>query len=105
MNKAELVRSMAEKSGLTQKDTTASLEAFISAVQETLANGESITLVGFGTFEIQERAARLGRNPSNGQEIQIAASKLPKFKPGKGLKESIPQPKAPTKTLKKPKTK
>lgn len=101
MNKAELIKSMAIKSGLTQKSTTLSLEAFMSVVQETLVSGDSITLVGFGTFDVQERAARIGRNPSNGQEINIAASRSPKFKPGKGLKEAIPQPKAQIKTTKK----
>lgn len=105
MNKTELIKSMAEKSGLTQKDSAAALEAFIITVQESLANNESISLVGFGTFDIQERAARTGRNPSTGEEIAIAAAKLPKFKAGKGLKDAIPQPEVKKETKKEAKPK
>ncbi|KDR94683.1 DNA-binding protein HU-beta [Peptoclostridium litorale DSM 5388] len=90
MNKAELVAKMAEKSNLTKKDAEAALNAFIESVQETLINNEKVQLVGFGTFEVRERAARTGRNPRNPeQEIEIPASKAPVFKAGKGLKEVV----------------
>lgn len=95
MNKAELIKSMAEKSGLTQKQADAALDGFIETIKETLAKGEDISLVGFGSFDVQERAARTGRNPATGEEIQIAASKAPRFKAGKALKDAIPQPEAP----------
>lgn len=90
MNKAELVTSIAEKSGLTKKDAEAALNAFINTVQETLATGEKVQLVGFGTFEVRDRKAREGRNPRNPSEvIQIPASKAPVFKAGKGLKDIV----------------
>ena len=92
MNKAELVKSIAAKSGLTQKQADSALDGFIETIKETLANGEDVTLIGFGTFDIQERAARTGRNPGTGEDIQIAASKSPRFKAGKGFKDAIPQP-------------
>ena len=92
MNKAELIKSIAEKSGLTQKQADVALDGFIETVKETLAKGEDISLVGFGSFDVQERAARTGRNPATGEEIQIAASKAPRFKAGKALKDAIPQP-------------
>ena len=95
MNKSELIKAIAEKSGLTQKDADAALNGFIDTVKETLAKGEDVTLVGFGSFDIQERAARTGRNPSTGEEIQISASKSPRFKAGKAFKDVIPQPEAP----------
>lgn len=94
MNKAELIKAIAEKSGLTQTQSNAALDGFIDTVKETLANGEDIVLVGFGTFDVQDRAARTGRNPSTGDEIQISASKAPRFKAGKGFKDAIPQPDA-----------
>ena len=90
MNKAELITSMAEKSQLTKKDAEAALKAFIDSVQEALEGGDKVQLVGFGTFETRERAARKGRNPRNPQqEIDIPASKAPVFKAGKSLKEAI----------------
>ena len=89
MNKAELITSMAEKSQLTKKDAETALKAFIDSVQEALENGEKVQLVGFGTFEVSERAARVGRNPQTKQEITIPASKAPKFKAGKALKDSL----------------
>jgi len=95
MNKAELIKSIAEKSGLTQKDADAALDGFIETIKETLAKGDTVTLVGFGSFDVQERAARTGRNPSTGEEIQIAAAKAPRFKAGKAFKDAIPQPEAP----------
>ena len=89
MNKAELVAAMAEKTGLSKKDAEAALKAFTDIVAEELKKGEKIQLVGFGTFEVSERAARTGRNPQTGAEMTIAASKSPKFKAGKALKDSL----------------
>ncbi len=89
MNKAELIASMAEKCELTKKDTEKALKAFIDSVKESLAKGEKVQLVGFGTFEVKQRAARVGRNPRTKEEIKIPASKAPAFKPGKELKESV----------------
>ena len=85
MNKAELVAAIAEKTELSKK----ALKAFVDVVTEELKKGEKIQMVGFGTFEVSERAAREGRNPANGQPMQIAASKAPKFKAGKALKDAI----------------
>ena len=89
MNKADLVAAMAEKAGVSKKDAEASLKAFTDVVAEELKKGEKIQLVGFGTFEVSERAARVGRNPQTGAEMTIAASKAPKFKAGKALKDSL----------------
>ena len=89
MNKAELVAAIAEKTELSKKDTEKALKAFVDVVAEELKKGEKLQLVGFGTFEVSERAAREGRNPANGQPMQIAASKAPKFKAGKALKDAI----------------
>ena len=89
MNKAELITSMAEKSQLTKKDAESALKAFIDSVQEALESGEKVQLIGFGTFETRERAAREGRNPRTGETMTIAASKSPKFKAGKALKDSL----------------
>ena len=89
MNKAELVAAMAEKTELSKKDAELALKAFTEVVAEELKKGEKIQLVGFGTFEISERAARTGRNPQTGAEMTIAASKAPKFKAGKALKDMI----------------
>ena len=89
MNKADLVAAMAEKAGVSKKDAEASLKAFTDVVAEELKKGEKIQLVGFGTFEVSERAAREGRNPQTGEAMQIAASKSPKFKAGKALKDSL----------------
>ena len=89
MNKTELVAAMAEKAGLSKKDAEAALKAFTETVTDELKKGEKIQLVGFGTFEVSERAARTGRNPQTGAEMTIAASKAPKFKAGKALKDSI----------------
>ncbi len=91
MNKAELVAAMAEKSELSKKDSEKALKAFIDVVTEELVKGEKIQLVGFGTFEVSERPARTGRNPRTKQTIEIAASKAPKFKAGKALKDLINQ--------------
>ncbi len=89
MNKTELVAAMAEKAQLSKKDAEAALKAFTDVVAEELKKGEKIQLVGFGTFEVSERAARTGRNPQTGKEMKIAASKAPKFKVGKALKDAV----------------
>ena len=89
MNKTELVNSIASKSGLNKKNSEAALNAFIASVEETLAKGEKVVLVGFGTFEVRNRAARKGRNPQTKKEITIPASKAPVFKAGKALKEAV----------------
>ena len=89
MNKSELIAKIAEKSGLNQKDAGKALDGLTQAVSDALANGEDVTLVGFGTFSVKERAARTGRNPQTGEEIQIAASKAPVFKAGKALKDAV----------------
>ena len=89
MNKTELVAAMAEKAELSKKDSEKALKAFIDVVSEELKNGGKIQLVGFGTFEVAERAAREGRNPQTGETMTIAASKNPKFKAGKALKDAV----------------
>ena len=89
MNKTELVAAIAEKTELTKKEAEKALKAFTDVIAEELAKGEKIQLVGFGTFEVSERAAREGRNPMTGETIQIEASKTPKFKPGKALKDQV----------------
>jgi DNA-binding protein HU-beta len=89
MNKQDLINSMSTKSGLSKKDSVGALEAFISSVEDALKVGDKVSLVGFGTFEVTERKARKGRNPQTGEEIDIPASKSPKFKAGKGLKDLV----------------
>ena len=89
MNKAELVAAMAEQAGLSKKDAEAALKAFTDVVSDELKNGGKVQLVGFGTFEVSKRAAREGRNPQTGKTMSIPASKAPKFKAGKALKDSI----------------
>ena len=89
MNKAELVEAIAKNANLTKKDSEAALNAFVDTVAKELKKGEKIQLVGFGTFEVAKRAARTGRNPQTGKEIKIAASKTPKFKAGKSLKDIV----------------
>ena len=89
MNKTELVAAIASKAGISKKDAEASVKAFTEVVAEELKKGEKIQLVGFGTFEVSERAARTGRNPQTGAEMKIDASKAPKFKAGKALKDAI----------------
>jgi DNA-binding protein HU-beta len=89
MNKADLVTSIAEKSGLSRKDSEAALNAFVDSVEEGLAKGEKVVLVGFGTFEVRKRAARKGRNPQTKQEIDIPSSTAPVFKAGKTLKDKV----------------
>ena len=89
MNKAELVAAIAENAGLSKKDSEKALAAFVSVVTDELKKGEKVQLVGFGTFEVSNRPARTGRNPQTKQEITIAASKAPKFKAGKALKDVV----------------
>lgn len=89
MNKADLVAAMAEKAGVSKKDAEASLKAFTDVVAEELKKGEKIQLVGFGTFEVSERAARTGRNPKTGEPLEIAASKSPKFHALTGFKNAV----------------
>ena len=89
MNKAELITSMAEKSQLTKKDAESALKAFIDSVQEALEGGDKVQLVGFGTFETRERAAREGRNPRTKETITIPASTVPVFKAGKEFKDRV----------------
>ena len=89
MNKAELIATMAETSGVSKKDTEQVLNAFIATVQKTLKQNGKVQIPGFGNFEVRERAARSGRNPLTGEAIEIAAAKVPAFKAGKGLKDSI----------------
>jgi DNA-binding protein HU-beta len=89
MNKTELVAAIAENAGLTKKDAEKALVAFTEVVAGELKKGEKIQLVGFGTFEVVEKPAREGRNPRTGETMKIAASKAPKFKAGKALKDSL----------------
>ena len=89
MNKTELVAAIAEKAEISKKDSEKVLKAFVDVVTEELVKGEKVQLVGFGTFEVSERAAREGRNPLTGETMTIAASKAPKFKAGKALKDVI----------------
>ena len=89
MNKTELIAAMAEQTQLSKKDAEAALKAFIDVVSEELKKGEKVQLVGFGTFEVSERAAREGRNPATGEIMTINASKTPKFKAGKALKDMV----------------
>jgi len=89
MTKAELVSKIAEKAGLTKADSEKALNAFLSAVEETLVSEGKLTLTGFGTFAVEERKERTGRNPRTGDEIKIPACKVVKFRPGKLLKEAV----------------
>jgi len=89
LNKTELISSVAEKTELTKKDAEKAVNAIFSSIEEALSKGDKVQLVGFGTFEVRERAARTGRNPQTGAEIKIAAAKVPAFKAGKALKDSV----------------
>lgn len=89
MYRKELIEKIAEKSGLTKKDSETALNAFIDAVGDALAGGDKVTITGFGSFEVKERAARTGRNPATGETISIPSSKSPKFKASKTLKETV----------------
>lgn len=89
MNKADLIASISEKSELSRKDAEKALNAFVDSVEEALLKGEKVQLVGFGSFEVRERAERTGRNPQTREEIKIPASKTPVFKVGKALKDQV----------------
>lgn len=89
MNKTDLINAVAEKSELSKKDATKAVDAVFESIMDSLKDGEKVQLIGFGNFEVRERAARKGRNPQTGAEIEIAASKVPAFKPGKALKEIV----------------
>ena len=94
MNKTELIASVATKAELTKKDAEKAVKAVFDTVAEALTAGDKVQVIGFGTFETRERAARTGRNPQTGKEIKIAASKSPAFKAGKGLKDQVNAAKA-----------
>ena len=89
MNKTELIAAVAEKADISKKDAEKAMKAFVEVVTEQLKNGDKVQVVGFGTFEVSERAAREGRNPHTGEPMPIAASKAPKFKAGKALKDAM----------------
>ena len=89
MNKSELIDAIADKSELTKADAGRALDGFLGAVTEALSNGDSVALVGFGTFSVKERAERKGRNPQTGAEITIKAANIPSFKAGKSLKDAV----------------
>lgn len=89
MNKTELITDMAEKAEISKKDAEKALNAFTNIVADTLVDGDKVSITGFGTFEVVERAERQGRNPATGEAITIAASKSPKFKAGKALKDAV----------------
>ena len=89
MNKAELIAAAAEKANLSKKDTEMAVNAAIDVITEALADCEKVQLVGFGAFEVKARAERIGRNPKTKEEIKIPASKVPVFKPGKALKDTV----------------
>jgi DNA-binding protein HU-beta len=89
MNKGELIEAVAGSSGLSRADATKAVDGVLDTVSKTLAKGGSVSLVGFGTFTVKSRAARMGRNPRTGEAISIKASKVPGFKAGKGLKEAV----------------
>ncbi len=89
MNKTELVNAIAAKTGLSKKDSDAALVAAVDAITEALKAGDKVSLIGFGTFEVRERAARTGKNPATGATIEIAACKAPAFKAGKALKDAV----------------
>ena len=88
-NKAQLVNDVAAATGLTKKSAPEAVDAVFDSVQKSLAKGDKVQLIGFGNFEVRSRAARKGRNPQTGQEIEIPASKVPAFKPGKALKDAV----------------
>jgi DNA-binding protein HU-beta len=89
MNKSELIDAIAQSAGLTKADAGRALDGFTKAVEEALKAGDSVTLVGFGTFSVKERPERKGRNPQTGAEITIKAAKIPSFKVGKSLKDAV----------------
>ncbi len=101
MNKTELIAAVAEKTGLAKKDAEAAVKAVTETISAELVAGNKVQIVGFGTFEVSERAARQGRNPRTGESMEIAAAKAPKFKAGKTLKMAVNVPKKKTKRTRK----
>ena len=91
MNKAELINAAADKAGLSKKDSDAAVAAMVDVITESLVQGEKVQLVGFGSFEVKSRSARMGRNPHTKEQIEIPASKVPVFKAGKALKDTVAQ--------------
>lgn len=91
MNKTDLINSVSDKTELTKKDSTKAVDAVLDIITESLAKGDKVQFIGFGNFEVRERSARKGRNPQTGEEIEIAASKVPSFVPGKVLKDAVKQ--------------
>ena len=89
MNKTELIKNVAQNAEISKKEATVVVQTVVESITNALAAGEKVQLIGFGTFEVRERAARTGRNPQTGEEMQIAASKVPAFKAGKELKEAV----------------
>ncbi|KAF1013782.1 MAG: DNA-binding protein HU-beta [Stenotrophomonas maltophilia] len=89
MNKTELIDAVAEAADLTKAESSRAVDAVVAAVTKALKDGDAVTLVGFGTFQVRDRAARTGRNPKTGDTIKIAASKNPSFKAGKALKDAV----------------
>ncbi|MFD1018492.1 HU family DNA-binding protein [Thalassobacillus hwangdonensis] len=89
MNKTDLINTVSEKAELSKKDATKAVDSVFDSIMDSLKDGEKVQLIGFGNFEVRERAARKGRNPQTGAEIDIAASKVPAFKPGKALKDAV----------------
>lgn len=89
MNKKDLINAVAEKTGMTKKDSGLVVESVFDAIKETLSKGEKVQIIGFGTFEVRDRAARKGRNPQTGEEIDIPATRVPAFKAGKALKDTV----------------
>lgn len=89
MNKSELVSSVAEKAGITKAQAAAAIDATVETVTEAMSSGDAVAIIGFGTFRVGERAARTGRNPRTGEAMEIPAAKVPKFTPGKALKEAV----------------
>ena len=92
MNKGELIAALAAKTEMTKKDSETALNAVLDVIAESMAKGEKVQLIGFGTFDVKSRAARVARNPRTGAELKIAASKAPAFKPGKALKDKVNTP-------------
>lgn len=89
MNKTDLINAVAESADLSKKDAENAVKAVLQNIEDTLAKGEKVQLIGFGNFEVRERSARKGRNPQTGEEMEIPATKQPAFKPGKALKDSV----------------
>lgn len=89
MNKTDLINAVSEKTDLSKKDATQAVDSVFESIMDSLKDGDKVQLIGFGNFEVRERAARKGRNPQTGEEIEISASKVPAFKPGKALKDAV----------------